>query len=176
MRMATIPSTVGFAHVGDRRSGVLELDTKRRNQGILAFDGECLRLGFLLQTYGIPRHGTPHVIFRTLALFLLLLCERCKHQIRMGIGTAGPHFGCHPDGFHQLFGGRTGPQRHIRVAFDAIGTLGDVSDGDRDDLLHLRRKCAVGENRLTEGVEGGLLVRRQIAPSAGEFRLCVGVH
>jgi hypothetical protein len=62
------------------------------------------------------------------------------------------------------------------VSFDAIGALSDVSDGDGNDLLHPRRNRAVRKNCLAEGLEGGLLIWRQIAPLPRDFHGGVRIH
>src|SRR6185437_6605597 len=164
MGVSTVPTTVGLADVGDHCGWVVELRAERCHQSVFSFDGQGLRVGSFFQTYGIPRHGRPHLIRRNLALFLLLVSERGKHQIRMSVGASRSHFRRYPDRFHELLRGRAGPPGCLRVALDAIRTLGDVSDGDSDDLLNLGWKCSICENYLAEGLKGGLLAGRQIAP------------
>jgi hypothetical protein len=56
------------------------------------------------------------------------------------------------------------------VTSDAIGTLGDVRDGDRDELLGLLRQGAIGEHRPAERLERGVDIRGESLAPLGELR------
>jgi hypothetical protein len=56
---------------------------------------------------------------------------------RMGERGAGTHFSRYPDRFHHFLAGQAVAQRSAGVAPDAVRTLRDVSDGDRNDVLGL---------------------------------------
>lgn len=66
----------------------------------------------------------------------------------MSKGAARAHFCRHPDGFHQLLLRSTTAERRPRMASDAIGALGHMSDGDGDDLLDLCWEGAVSNAAL----------------------------
>ena len=87
----------------------------------------------------------------------------------MRIGAPRSHLRRHPDRFHELFRRSTSAERGLRVPLDAIRALRDVRDRNGEDLLHFGRKRTLGENRLPKCLERRLLVRGQVAPSAGDW-------
>lgn len=95
---------------------------------------------------GIPGLGLFHLVER---------------QHRMGIGAASAHLGGDPDRFHDLGFARLMPQCRLRVTLDAIGALGDMGDGDGDQLLGLCIQGAIGEHSPAEHLERLFSVRRQ---------------
>jgi hypothetical protein len=60
-------------------------------------------------------------------------------------------------------------QRGLGVAADAVGALGDVRDGDRDQLLGLAVQRALGEDLLAERLEGLVRARRELCPSVRDL-------
>ncbi len=85
----------------------------------------------------------------------------------MGVSRAGAHFGGDPDSLHDLALAGAGSERSCGVAADAVGTLGDVSDGDGDQLLRPGRQSAVGEYRMAERLECSERFWRQVLAPPG---------
>ena len=83
----------------------------------------------------------------------------------MSVGAAGPHFGGDPDRFHQP--GRAAAYRRPRMPPDAVGALGDMGDGNGNQLLGLRWQGAVRKDALAKRIKGRLDIGSEIAPLAG---------
>ncbi len=62
----------------------------------------------------------------------------------MRVGRSGPHLGCDPNGLHEFLRGRAGALGRLRMSLDAIGTLGDMGDGNGNQLLRLGVQGAGG--------------------------------
>jgi hypothetical protein len=86
----------------------------------------------------------------------------------MRIGAAGPHLGRNPDRFNNFLLRGSVPQCRFSVTANAVGTLGDVRHRNCDELLRLRRQCAIRKYGLTECIECSLHVRPQLAAFASE--------
>src|SRR5215472_3107549 len=65
----------------------------------------------------------------------------------MGVSASRPHLGSDPDCVHQL---PMLAQRRLCVSSDAIGTLGKMCGGDRDQPLDLELQRPVGEDLRAE--------------------------
>ena len=89
----------------------------------------------------------------------------------MGIGPAGAHLGGDPDGFHDLFRCRTFPDRTPGVPLNAVGTLGHVGDGNRDQLFGFAGKRAISEDGFAERAKGFLHIWHKVAAL---IRKCLG--
>src|SRR5688500_20335618 len=72
----------------------------------------------------------------------------------MRISGARSHFGGGPARFPDLLGRRSLAERGGGMAADAVGALGDVRDGYRDQLLGSCGKRSFGEHALAESAEG----------------------
>ena len=73
-----------------------------------------------------------------------------ERQRRVRVGAAGAHLRRHPDRLHQLGFRGALAQGGLRVASDAVRALGDVGDGDGDQLLGLLVQRAVREDLPAE--------------------------
>src|SRR5690606_26607007 len=87
----------------------------------------------------------------------------------MGVGAPRPHFGRHPDGFHDFRIGCARARCAFGVAFDAIGALGDVGHGHGDQLLGLRVQRAGSEHGPAEGLERGQGLGCEFGAPPGQF-------
>ena len=88
----------------------------------------------------------------------------------MGEGGACSHFRGDPDRFYQLLRSRSGPQRGLRVALDAVRALRHMGHRHRYQLLRLVRKSAIRKHGLAERLKGGFGLWRQLAPLLGALR------
>ena len=61
-------------------------------------------------------------------------------------------------------------QRCLCVTANTVRTLRDVRRRDSDELLHLGRQCAFGEDTLAEGGEGIMDARREFLACCSEIR------
>jgi hypothetical protein len=87
----------------------------------------------------------------------------------MGIGTAGTHLRCNPNGFHDLFRGRSIPSCRLGMAADAVRTLRHLGNSHGDELLGLAGECSFPKHRSAELLERLLHLRGEIAPSLSEI-------
>ena len=85
-----------------------------------------------------------------------------ERQGRVCVGAARAHLGRDPDRLHQLPLVGTLAQRRLGMALDAVRALGDVGDGNGDQLLGLRVQRAVGEDLLAELLEGVVCARSEL--------------
>ena len=89
----------------------------------------------------------------------------------MSKGSAGPHLGGHPDRLHQFLRGGAGPLSGLGVPLDAIGALGDMGDGNGNQLLRLGVESTIGEHLAAERIERRLGVgrkSRRLCASSGD--------
>jgi hypothetical protein len=78
------------------------------------------------------------------------------------IGTAGAHLGRDPNRLHDLLGSRTLSAGQPGVSLDAVWALGDVSDGDGNELFRSSVESPVSENGAAELFE-------RLVRAGGEF-------
>ncbi len=97
-------------------------------------------------------------------------------QRRVCEGTARAHLGGDPDGLHDLFVAGPCAVREPGVTFYAVGALGHVRHGDRDELFGLLRQGAVGEDPLAELVEGSVDVGRELASAVCDVAAGGRIH
>jgi hypothetical protein len=76
------------------------------------------------------------------------------------VSGEGPHCGRDPDRLHQLLWSCPTAQSRLCVALDAPRGLRYVSDGDRNNLLSLRRQSPIGEDGFVKRVKSRVLIRR----------------
>jgi hypothetical protein len=91
-----------------------------------------------------------------------IIGQGSDHEAGVGKGSASPHLGSHPDRFHQFLRRSACPLSGFGMSLDAIGALGDMSDGDGNQLLRLGIESAITEYLATERIECRLGVRREL--------------
>src|SRR5436190_23817725 len=72
---------------------------------------------------------------RSRAVGMRLGSDRVERDHGVRVGAAGAHLGGHPYRLHDLLLAGALALREPRVAADAVGALGDMRDGHRDQLL-----------------------------------------
>jgi hypothetical protein len=79
-----------------------------------------------------------------------MVFDHIERDVRMSIGAARTHFGRDPNRLHDLPRRGAVLQSCSRMTANAVWTLRDVRNGDRDQLLRQRGQRAVGENAPCE--------------------------
>ncbi|HWJ70648.1 MAG TPA: hypothetical protein VNS79_11445 [Sphingobium sp.] len=87
----------------------------------------------------------------------------------MSISATGPHLSSDPDRLHQFLPGSAVAESGPSMSLDAIRTLRDMGDGERDDLFGLRWQSTVRKNHLTESFEGSGRFRCQFSTQLREI-------
>jgi len=98
---------------------------------------------------------------RLVRMIFTVAVQDVQRDGRVGVGPAGAHLGRDPYRLHDLLVARALAPREACVAGDAVRTLGDVRDCDRDELLGLFWQRSLGEDRRAELLERLVGLRRE---------------
>src|SRR4051812_34775370 len=136
----------------------------------------CRQSGVAAPSARAPRFAGAGPRRRSRAVVMRFGSNSVQRDHGVRVGTAGAHLGGHPDRLHDLLLARASALREPRVAADAVGALGGMRDGDRDQLLGLLRQRAVGEHLLAESLEGVVGRGRELGPASGQLAGRLGIE